>query len=74
MDETVLDARGLICPLPVLKAQKRLRAMSAGERLRIDVTDPKAPEDLRLLCDERGYRLLGRREADGVVSVSIEKT
>ena len=53
-----LDARGLICPLPVLRAQKRLTAMSPGEILEVLATDPAAPEDFRGFCEATGHRLL----------------
>lgn len=52
-----LDARGLICPLPVLKARKVLLSMEKGEALRVTVTDGKAPDDFRLFCAEAGYVL-----------------
>jgi tRNA 2-thiouridine synthesizing protein A len=58
MNETLLDARGLSCPLPVLKARKRLQAMAPGERLRVLATDPKAPADFRLYSSESGHRLI----------------
>jgi tRNA 2-thiouridine synthesizing protein A len=64
MTEQVLDTRGLSCPLPVLKARKRLQAMAAGERLRVLATDPKAPADFRLYCKESGHRLI-EDAADG---------
>jgi tRNA 2-thiouridine synthesizing protein A len=56
--EAILDARGLSCPLPVLKARKRLLALAPGERLRVLATDPKAPGDFRLWCQETGHRLV----------------
>jgi tRNA 2-thiouridine synthesizing protein A len=62
--EALLDARGLSCPLPVLKARKRLLAMAPGERLRVLATDPKAPGDFRLWCQETGHRLI-EEQADG---------
>ena len=55
--DDILDARGLICPLPVLKAHKRLKAMTPGATLLVLVTDPKAPADLAELAAERGYGL-----------------
>ncbi len=64
-DEQLLDARGLSCPLPVLKARKRLQAMAPGARLRVLATDPKAPGDFRLYCQESGHRLLEEREEGG---------
>jgi tRNA 2-thiouridine synthesizing protein A len=57
-DRHLLDARGLACPLPVLKARKRLMGMAPGERLRVLATDPKAPGDFRLYCQESGHRLV----------------
>jgi tRNA 2-thiouridine synthesizing protein A len=62
MSETTLDTRGLACPLPVLKARKRLLAMAPGERLRVLATDPKAPGDFRLYCAESGHRLIEERQ------------
>ena len=58
MAEQLLDTRGLSCPLPVLKARKRLLVMPAGARLRVLATDPKAPGDFRLYCEESGHRLV----------------
>ena len=55
---TELDARGLNCPLPVLKAQKRLKSMPSGARLRVLATDPKAPGDFAAFCDAQGHQLI----------------
>lgn len=54
-----LDASGLLCPLPVLKAKRVLNQMASGEVLRVRATDPKAPEDFALLCAQSGHQLLG---------------
>ena len=54
MTEHHLDARGLICPLPVLKARKVLLRLPAGDTLRVRVTDKAAPQDFRLFCAESG--------------------
>jgi tRNA 2-thiouridine synthesizing protein A len=62
MSEQLLDTRGLSCPLPVLKARKRLMGMAPGERLRVLATDPKAPGDFRLYCTESGHRLVEERQ------------
>lgn len=68
-----LDAKGLICPLPVLKARKALVAMAAGERLEITVTDDAAPKDFALFCEEAGHRLLSVQEQDSVFVVTVER-
>lgn len=60
-----LDARGLNCPLPVLKARKRLAGMGPGERLVVLATDPRAPDDFRAFCEAAGHALLEDGAADG---------
>ncbi len=53
-----LDATGLLCPLPVLKARKRLKAMEKGAILKILADDPAAIVDVPHFCAEQGHRLL----------------
>ena len=53
-----VDARGLLCPLPVLKARKRLLAMEPGTVLRLVATDPAAVVDVPHFCAEAGHELL----------------
>ncbi|MCA0942188.1 sulfurtransferase TusA family protein [Yangia mangrovi] len=55
-----LDARGLLCPLPVLKARKRLQGMGSGEVLRVVATDPAAVIDVPHFCNEAGHALVGQ--------------
>ena len=59
-----LDATGLLCPLPVLKARKRLMALSSGDTLRIRTDDPAAIVDVPHFCSEAGHTLLSS-ESDG---------
>lgn len=65
MDETELDTRGLLCPLPVLKAGKRLRAMRSGAVLRVLASDPMAVIDVPHFCREQGHELLASEAIDG---------
>ncbi len=67
MTET-LDATGLLCPLPVLKARKRLQALSPGARLLLSTDDPAAIVDVPHFCAEAGHVLEDSRE-DGAVTV-----
>ncbi len=53
-----LDARGLNCPLPVLRAKQALRDMAAGEVLAMVCTDPGSAPDLAALCAQTGHQLL----------------
>lgn len=53
-----IDARGLLCPLPVLRARKRLMSMPTGSVLRVLTTDPAAIVDLPHFCSQKGHLLL----------------
>ena len=69
-----LDVRGLLCPLPVLRARKRLSAMKPGEILRMVASDPAAAIDVPHYCSEAGHTLLAaEREGDLLVFI-IRKT
>jgi tRNA 2-thiouridine synthesizing protein A len=53
-----LDAMGLLCPLPVLKARKRLEDLEPGETLKLIATDPASVIDVPHFCTEQGHELL----------------
>ena len=59
-----LDARGLLCPLPVLKARKRLAALPAGAVLAMLADDPAAVIDVPHFCAEQGHALLASHAAE----------
>lgn len=69
-----LDTTGLLCPLPVLKAAKRLRGLSGGGVLRMTADDPAAVIDVPHFCAEQGYELVSSDEQDGVQTYVIRKT
>jgi tRNA 2-thiouridine synthesizing protein A len=69
-----LDAKGLICPLPVLKARRAMKALGPGDILEIEATDPGAVKDFAHFCKTTGYRLVTSTQADGVYRFAIEKT
>jgi tRNA 2-thiouridine synthesizing protein A len=73
-DDTLLDARGWTCPLPVLRARKLLKAMPIGENLQILATDPGSVRDFEAFCRQTGNTLLESREdTDGVYHYRIKK-
>ncbi|MDH3660148.1 MAG: sulfurtransferase TusA family protein [Alphaproteobacteria bacterium] len=74
MAEIVLDARGLSCPLPVLRARKAMRALAPGAVLRLLATDPGAVRDVVAMCENTGDRLIESTETDGAFTFRIEKT
>jgi tRNA 2-thiouridine synthesizing protein A len=57
-----LDATGLLCPLPVLKARKRLKSLDAGAVLRVTADDPASVIDFPHFCTEQGHELI--RQSD----------
>jgi tRNA 2-thiouridine synthesizing protein A len=73
VSETLLDVKGLSCPLPVLRANKALRAMDPGTRLRVLATDRAAVADFQAFCRETGHALLAWSEDAGVFSFVIRR-
>lgn len=72
--EALIDVRGLLCPLPVLKARKRLAAMKPGELLRVLATDPAAAIDVPHYCNESGNELVSQMKDGDVLVFVIRKT
>ena len=69
-----LDATGLLCPLPVLKARKRLQSIAVGQQLRMRADDPAAVIDVPHFCSEAGHRLVEATQDGDVQIYLIEKT
>lgn len=65
-----IDCEGLLCPLPVLRARKRLLALPAGTVVCVRATDAMALVDLPHFCSEVGHNYL-RAEADGPVTLHL---
>lgn len=61
-----LDARGLNCPLPIIKARKALDGMDAGATLEVLATDPGSVADFAAFCRMTGHQLLESSSEDGV--------
>ncbi len=68
-----IDARGLSCPLPILKAKRALNRLRSGELLRVVATDPGAVKDFESLVGQTGDRLLESTASDGEFGFLIEK-
>lgn len=67
------DCEGLLCPLPVLRARKRLMAMAPGTVLRVRATDPMAAVDLPHFCAGAGHEFLGATTEGGVAIYLIRR-
>ena len=68
-----IDAVGLLCPLPVLKAQKRLQSLQRGEILRLRASDPASWIDVPHFCATGGHELLSADDKDGIKTYLIRK-
>ena len=60
-----LDASGLTCPLPLLKAKQALNKLGSGEVLSVTCTDPGSVRDFKVFCDQSGHELLLSEAGDG---------
>lgn len=74
MADQVLDAKGLNCPLPILKAKKALKSMDGGKTLEILSTDPGSVADFAAFCRTTGNELVEQNEEGGVWTYLIRKS
>jgi tRNA 2-thiouridine synthesizing protein A len=74
MADHTLDAKGLNCPLPILKAKKALKEVPAGGTLEILATDPGSVADFEAFCRTTGNELLEQGEEGGVYRFVLKKT
>ena len=68
-----LDARGLKCPLPVLKARKALRDVPIGETLTVLATDPGAPADFAHFCETTRNELVSSETGPDHIRIEIRR-
>ncbi|HYD78573.1 MAG TPA: sulfurtransferase TusA family protein [Paucimonas sp.] len=68
-----LDARGLNCPLPILKTKKALAEMASGEVLRVMATDPGAVRDFQAFAKQTGNELLAHSEENRVFTFFMKR-
>lgn len=72
MSEYDLDARNILCPLPVIRTQNRIAELQKGDTLRVTCTDPGALSDIPSWCRINGHTVLDITESDDEVVVLIE--
>ena len=68
-----VDARGLQCPMPLLKAKRALNGLGGGARLRVLATDRGSVRDFEVFAEQSGHRLLATEEQGGVFIHLLEK-
>ena len=71
---TLIDASGLKCPLPVLKARKALQSLTDGDKLRVISTDPASPLDFKHFCNSKGHSLISVEEKEESFEFVIVKS
>lgn len=69
----VIDARGLLCPLPLVKAARAFQGKTPGFVIELWSDDPSAATDVPEWCAERGHRVLSFDEAEGVLRFRLER-
>ena len=73
MSANLLDAKGLTCPLPILRTRKALKDLAPGALLEVQATDPGSMIDFKSYCEKTGDELVEAREEDGVFIFRIRK-
>ena len=68
----VLDAKNLLCPMPVIRTQNMVATLVPGDTLDVVCTDPGALNDIPAWCRINGHKLLGSKERNNEIIISIE--
>ena len=75
MSRHILDARNLLCPMPVIRTQDRVKALNTGDILEVRCTDPGALNDIPAWCRIHGHRVVETKEdVDEVVIILSVQT
>ena len=75
MSRHILDARNLLCPMPVIRTQDRVKALNTGDILEVRCTDPGALNDIPAWCRIHGHRVVETKEdSDEIVIILSVQT
>jgi tRNA 2-thiouridine synthesizing protein A len=74
MADKTIDAKGLNCPIPILKAKKGIIEVPAGGTLEVLATDPGSVADFQAFCRTTGNELLEQSESAGIYRFLIKRT
>ena len=72
MADQTLDAKGLNCPLPILKTKKMIKGMTAGQTLEVMATDPGSIADMTAFCNQTGNELVSQSNEGDVYTFEIK--
>ena len=71
MSDAQLDARGLLCPIPVIRTQDAVRTLAAGDILEVVATDPGVLHDIPTWCLVHGHELLATSEENNEIRIRL---
>ncbi|KKO52338.1 sulfurtransferase TusA family protein [Paenibacillus sp. DMB20] len=71
--DKILDAKGLACPMPIMKTKKAMNELETGQVLEIHTTDQGAKNDLSAWAKSSGHELLGHQEEEDILKLWIKK-
>ncbi len=72
MADQTLDAKGLNCPLPILKTKKMIKSMTSGQVLEVIATDPGSVADMAAFCNQTGNQLMAQSNEGDVYKFEIK--
>ncbi|PPC91340.1 MAG: SirA family protein [Methylobacter sp.] len=72
MNRDVLNARRLLCPLPVIRTQDKIKQLQPGDRLEVVATDPGVMQDIPAWCRIHGHTVLESREHEGEFIIVLQ--
>lgn len=72
MEKISLDAKRMLCPMPVIRTQDKIKTLSKGDVLEVICTDPGALQDVPAWCRINGHKVLETKEAEDEVIIIIE--
>lgn len=72
MTHEILNARRLLCPLPVIRTQDKVKSLQAGDRLTVECTDPGVMQDIPAWCRINGHTVLETRAGDGEYIIVLQ--
>ena len=71
-DKHALDARRLLCPMPVIRVQEKMAGLARGDILEVHCTDPGTRSDIPAWCRVNGHRVIDIIEQDGEIVLTLE--
>lgn len=72
MSRHTVDARGLLCPLPVIRTQNQARSLASGDEIEVLATDPGVRQDIPAWCRVHGHDIVEVTEADDEIRIVLQ--